>query len=92
MRGPLDGVPAEVTIYEVGPRDGLQNESVVLPAAVKADFITRLADAGLRVIEAASFVHPPLGATDGRCWGSPSGTAPGDRRPLPSAGAKRART
>jgi len=58
MRGPLDGLPAEVTIYEVGPRDGLQNESAVLPAAVKAEFITRLAGAGLRVIEATSFVHP----------------------------------
>jgi len=52
MRWPLDGLPPEVTIYEVGPRDGLQNESAVLPAAVKAEFITRLAGAGLRVIEA----------------------------------------
>jgi hydroxymethylglutaryl-CoA lyase len=58
MRWPLDGLPAEVTIYEVGPRDGLQNESAVLPAAVKAEFITRLAGAGLRVIKATSFVHP----------------------------------
>jgi hydroxymethylglutaryl-CoA lyase len=54
----LDGLPAEVTIYEVGPRDGLQNESAVLPSVVKAEFIGRLADAGLRVIEATSFVHP----------------------------------
>jgi hydroxymethylglutaryl-CoA lyase len=42
MRRPLDGLPAEVTIYEVGPRDGLQNESAELPVAVKAEFITRL--------------------------------------------------
>jgi hydroxymethylglutaryl-CoA lyase len=54
----LDGLPAQVTICEVGPRDGLQNESAVLPAGVKAEFIARLAGAGLRVIEATSFVHP----------------------------------
>ena len=52
------GVPARVTIWEVGARDGLQNESVVLSAAVKAEFLDRLADAGLRVLEATSFVHP----------------------------------
>ena len=54
----LDGMPSRVTIYEVGPRDGLQNESVALPAAVKAEFITRLGDAGLSVVEATSFVSP----------------------------------
>jgi hydroxymethylglutaryl-CoA lyase len=58
MARSLDGLPDEVTIYEVGPQDGLQNESAVLPAGVKADFIGRLGDAGLRVIEATSFVHP----------------------------------
>ncbi len=47
-----------VRIYEVGPRDGLQNESVVLPTLVKARFIDLLADAGLREIEATSFVSP----------------------------------
>ena len=52
------GLPSRVTIYEVGPRDGLQNESTVVPAAVKAEFIQRLADAGLSVVEATSFVHP----------------------------------
>ena len=51
-------MPSRVTIYEVGPRDGLQNEAVALPAAVKAEFITRLADAGLSVVEATSFVSP----------------------------------
>ena len=55
---PADGMPARVTIYEVGPRDGLQNEAVALPAAVKAEFITRLADAGLSAVEATSFVSP----------------------------------
>ena len=47
-----------VRIYEVGPRDGLQNESAVLPVATKSAFIGLLADAGLREIEATSFVSP----------------------------------
>jgi hydroxymethylglutaryl-CoA lyase len=51
-------LPGRVTIYEVGPRDGLQNEAVTVPTAVKAEFIRRLADAGLSVVEATSFVHP----------------------------------
>ncbi len=50
--------PAEVTIYEVGPRDGLQNEKAVVPVAAKAEFIHRLLAAGLPVVEATSFVHP----------------------------------
>jgi hydroxymethylglutaryl-CoA lyase len=45
-------------IVEVGPRDGLQNEATLLSAAAKIAFITALADAGLRRIEAVSFVHP----------------------------------
>ena len=36
---PLSGLPDRVTIYEVGPRDGLQNESAVVPVEVKAEFI-----------------------------------------------------
>lgn len=47
-----------VRVYEVGPRDGLQNEVVALPTATKAHFIGLLADAGLREIEATSFVAP----------------------------------
>jgi isopropylmalate/homocitrate/citramalate synthase len=47
-----------VRIYEVGPRDGLQNESVVVPTDVKVRFIELLVDAGLREIEATSFVSP----------------------------------
>ncbi|MFB4307488.1 hydroxymethylglutaryl-CoA lyase [Actinomadura sp. GTD37] len=58
MRVPLSGLPERVTIYEVGPRDGLQNEQAVVPAGVKSEFVTRLADAGLRTIETTSFVHP----------------------------------
>ncbi len=51
-------LPTAVTIVEVGPRDGLQNEAVAIPTEVKLGFIDRLAAAGLRVIEATSFVHP----------------------------------
>ena len=58
VRAPLDGLPRAVRIHEVGARDGLQNESVSLPVEVKAEFIARLAAAGLRTIEATSFVHP----------------------------------
>ncbi|GAA4362848.1 hydroxymethylglutaryl-CoA lyase [Actinomadura verrucosospora] len=58
MPVPLSGLPERVAIYEVGPRDGLQNEKAVVPAEVKAEFVTRLADAGLRTIETTSFVHP----------------------------------
>jgi hydroxymethylglutaryl-CoA lyase len=53
-----DGLPARVRIHEVGPRDGLQNEATALPVEVKAEFIARLAAAGLRTVEATSFVHP----------------------------------
>jgi len=52
------GLPERVTIYEVGPRDGLQNEKSIVPAAVKTEFIERLAGAGLEWIETTSFVHP----------------------------------
>jgi isopropylmalate/homocitrate/citramalate synthase len=45
-------------IVEVGPRDGLQNERVTIPTEVKIAYITALADAGLRVIEAGAFVSP----------------------------------
>jgi hydroxymethylglutaryl-CoA lyase len=54
----LDGLPDQVTIYEVGPRDGLQNEARVVPVEDKARFIAALAAAGLRVVEATSFVRP----------------------------------
>ncbi|HEY7525002.1 MAG TPA: hydroxymethylglutaryl-CoA lyase [Candidatus Limnocylindrales bacterium] len=47
-----------VRIYEVGPRDGLQNEPTPLPTATKLRFIELLADAGLHEIEATSFVSP----------------------------------
>lgn len=58
MTVPADGLPAEVTIYEVGARDGLQNEATIVPVAAKAAFLDRLADAGLTTLEATSFVAP----------------------------------
>lgn len=48
----------EVHIVEVGPRDGLQNESALVPADAKVAFIEALADAGLPVVEVTSFVSP----------------------------------
>ncbi|MEO5711597.1 MAG: hydroxymethylglutaryl-CoA lyase [Nocardioidaceae bacterium] len=51
-------LPERVTIYEVGPRDGLQNESEIVPTATKAEFVGRLVRAGLPVVESTSFVHP----------------------------------
>jgi len=51
-------LPERVTIYEVGPRDGLQNEQALVPTAVKAEFVSRLVRAGLPVVESTSFVHP----------------------------------
>ena len=51
-------LPERVTIYEVGPRDGLQNESRHVPTADKVRFIGALVDAGLRHIEITSFVSP----------------------------------
>ena len=47
-----------VRVYEVGPRDGLQNEATPISTATKARFIELLVDAGLREIEATSFVAP----------------------------------
>lgn len=58
MSVPASGLPARVRIHEVGARDGLQNEKTTVPTAVKAEFIHRLAAAGLGTIEATSFVHP----------------------------------
>ena len=48
----------KVRVVEVGPRDGLQNEKVVIPTDVKVEFIAALGAAGLRTIEAGAFVHP----------------------------------
>ncbi|MYY02615.1 MULTISPECIES: hydroxymethylglutaryl-CoA lyase [unclassified Streptomyces] len=58
MTVPAEGLPARVRIHEVGARDGLQNEKAVVPTEIKAEFVRRLAVAGLTTIEATSFVHP----------------------------------
>ncbi|MFB6618367.1 hydroxymethylglutaryl-CoA lyase [Streptomyces sp. NPDC056367] len=58
MNVPAPGLPARVRIHEVGARDGLQNEKTAVPTEVKAEFVHRLAAAGLTTIEATSFVHP----------------------------------
>jgi hydroxymethylglutaryl-CoA lyase len=56
-RWPSASLPSEVVVYEVGPRDGLQNESTPLPVEAKAEFIERLVAAGVRAIELTSFVR-----------------------------------
>ncbi len=58
MAVPAPGMPDRVTVYEVGPRDGLQNEQELVPTPIKAEFVRRLLAAGLPVVEATSFVHP----------------------------------
>ena len=56
----MEGMSA-LEIVEVGPRDGLQNEDAVLDVAARVAYIEALAAAGLRRIEAVSFVHPARG-------------------------------
>jgi isopropylmalate/homocitrate/citramalate synthase len=51
-------LPAHVTVYEVGPRDGLQNEAEALSVEVRAEYVDRLTEAGLPAIEVGSFVSP----------------------------------
>jgi hydroxymethylglutaryl-CoA lyase len=54
----MSDMPSRVTVVEVGPRDGLQNEKEIVPTERKVAFIEALADAGLPVVEATSFVSP----------------------------------
>ncbi|WP_018699228.1 hydroxymethylglutaryl-CoA lyase [Amorphus coralli] len=54
----MSSLPSRVRIVEVGPRDGLQNEAEIVPAAVKIELIDRLGAAGCETIEAGSFVSP----------------------------------
>lgn len=51
-------IPDHVKLYEVGPRDGLQNEDVTISVSVKVEFVEKLADTGLPYVETGSFVHP----------------------------------
>ncbi|UGU34416.1 hydroxymethylglutaryl-CoA lyase [Mycolicibacterium smegmatis] len=55
---PAAGLPEAVTVYEVGPRDGLQAEKQLVSTSAKIDFITALRQAGLPMVEATSFVSP----------------------------------
>jgi hydroxymethylglutaryl-CoA lyase len=55
---PLSGVPERVSVYEVSPRDGLQNESATVPLSGKLRLVDALVDAGLERIEITSFVSP----------------------------------
>ena len=51
-------MPKRVTICEVGPRDGLQNEKNVFSVEQKIELIERSVDAGAKIVEIGSFVHP----------------------------------
>ncbi len=54
----MQSLPSRVKLVDVGPRDGLQNEKQVVPAAVKIELVQRLQDAGVRHLEATSYVSP----------------------------------
>jgi isopropylmalate/homocitrate/citramalate synthase len=58
MTSPYASFPSRVTLVEVGPRDGLQNEATTVPAADKVRYVEMLVDAGIKAIEATSFVSP----------------------------------
>ena len=51
-------LPTHVKLVDVGPRDGLQNEKLPVPATIKIELVRRLQAAGLRDIEVTSFVSP----------------------------------
>src|SRR4051794_39984960 len=65
-RGPAVGTGVrknphvQISVCDVGPRDGLQNDKMTLEPAVRAQLCTRLAATGIQRVEAASFVHPRL--------------------------------
>jgi hydroxymethylglutaryl-CoA lyase len=79
------GLPDRVTVVEVGPRDGLQNEPGVVPTEVKVEFVRRLEAAGLGVVEVTSFVRPewvPQLADAERLMAALPPAASGVRRPV----------
>lgn len=85
MVQPRAGMPESVTIYEVGPRDGLQNEKSAVPVEVKAEFVRRLIAAGLDTVELTSFVPqkwvPQLGDAE-ELIGLLGSAALGKQRPV----------
>jgi hydroxymethylglutaryl-CoA lyase len=81
----LEGLPGRVTICEVGPRDGLQNEPAAVGTATKVEFIRRLEAAGLTRVEATSMVRPewvPQLADAEGVLTSLGPPPPGTRRPV----------
>ena len=68
-------LPRRVTMVEVGPRDGLQNEAATPSTAVKVALIERLAEAGLPVVEVGAFVSPKWVPQDGRQRRGPGDSA-----------------
>ncbi len=79
-------LPKRVTIVEVGPRDGLQNEPEFVPTEKKIEFVNMLTAAGCKKIEATSFVHPKWvpqmrDASDLSCCRSHLGVSSGDSNP-----------
>ena len=56
----ITALPSKVTVYEVGPRDGLQNEKIILPTATKVALIKQLIAAGMPAVEVTSLVRPEL--------------------------------
>ena len=85
-------LPSRVTIWEVGPRDGLQNEQTIVPVEVKLEFLDRLAEAGLTTHRGDQFRPPHMGATARGRRGPARRAEPPRRRPLSGAGAERAGT
>jgi hydroxymethylglutaryl-CoA lyase len=84
-RFPGEGLPERVSIVEVGPRDGLQNEATAVPTEVKVEFVRRLEAAGLGVVEVTSFVRPewvPQLADAEQVMAALPAAAPGVRRPV----------
>ena len=51
-------IPKKVNIYEVGPRDGLQNEKKIIPTNIKVKLINKLSECNFKNIEVGSFVSP----------------------------------
>ena len=82
----IEALPGAITVYEVGARDGLQNEQATVPTEVKAEFIRRLMAAGVRAIELTSFVSPevdPPTRRRRRAAGNAGATATCAPRPRP---------
>ena len=74
----MNNLPSAITLCEVGLRDGLQNEKTLLPTQRKIELLQGLIDAGFKVIEVGSFMHPkavPRWRTPTRCT-RPSGISP----------------